>query len=68
MTVAAILIADKGVDNDLFHSTLAQLPGNGPSLSNAIFAQSSVNDTQPLNGTQEWISEKECEDIVHIST
>jgi hypothetical protein len=59
MTVAAILIADKGVDNDLFHSTLAQLPGNGPSLSNAIFAQSSVNDTQPLNETQEWISEKD---------
>lgn len=48
--------ADKGVDNDL-HSTLPHLPGNV--LSNAIFAQSSVNDTEPLNETQEWISEKD---------
>ena len=32
--------------------------------SNIIFGQSSINDTEPLNKTQEWISENP----VHIST
>src|ERR671918_1814087 len=53
MTVpAAVLIADKGLDN-------AQ--GNGPTpLLNAIFAQSSVNNTSsPFYETQEWINEKD---------
>src|SRR5918995_4031419 len=52
MTVPAVLIADKGLDN-------AQ--GNGPTpLLNAIFAQSSVNNTSsPFNETQEWINEKD---------
>src|SRR5919106_917590 len=53
MTVpAAVSIADKGLDN-------AQ--GNGPTpLLNAIFAQSSVNNTSsPFNETQEWINEKD---------
>src|SRR5918996_3208471 len=27
--------------------------------SNIIFGQSSINDTEPLNRTQEWISEKD---------
>ena len=52
MTVPTVLIADKGLDN-------AQ--GNGPTpLLNAIFAQSSVNNTSsPFNETQEWINEKD---------
>src|ERR671918_2196561 len=52
MTVPAVLIADKGLDN-------AQ--ENGPTLLlNAIFAQSSVNNTSsPFNETQEWINEKD---------
>jgi hypothetical protein len=60
MTVGAILISYKGLNYALPFSLFAQSPGNGPILSNAIFAQSSVNNKSlPLNSTQEWISERD---------
>lgn len=56
MAITAVLI----VDIVLLYSTFVRLPEDGTILSNAIFAQSSVNNTSPpLNKTQEWISERD---------
>ena len=56
MAITAVLIVGKV----LLHGTFVKLPGDGTTLSNAIFAQSSVNKTSlPLNKTQEWISERD---------